>query len=382
MDFELTEQQRLFRQSIRDFARKEVAPHASEIDEHERFPAELIKKIADLGLFGLSIPPAYGGHGGTLLDATIAMEELSWACPSTALAWGVCISLYGSSLLKGGNEEQKKRFLTPVASGQRLGAFALSEASCGSDAAALRCQARRDGESYVLNGAKYWISNGAEADYVVVYTTVDPALRTKGITAFVVEKGTRGFSVGKLERKMGIRGTSTAELIFDDCRVPAANRLGPEGAGFRLAMNVLDASRIGIGAQALGIAQAAYDAALGYAKQRQAFGQPLAGFQAIQWMLADMATDLDAARLLLYRVATMVERGVPFIKEACMAKLFATEMAERVCSKAVQVHGGVGYVKGSVVERCYRDQRVTSIYEGTSEIQRLTMARQLLAEGG
>lgn len=382
MDFELTEQQRLFQQSIRDFARKEVAPHASEIDESERFPSKLIKKIADLGLFGLSIPAAYGGQGGVITDAVIAMEELSRACPSTALAWGVCISLYGASILKGGSEEQKKRFMTPVASGKRLGAFALSEASCGSDAAALRCQARHDGDDYVLNGSKYWITNGAEADYIVVYTTVDPSLRAKGITAFVVEKGMKGFSVGIQERKMGIRGTSTAELVFNDCHVPSANRLGQEGAGFRLAMNVLDASRIGIGAQALGIAQAAYDAAFSYAKQRQAFSQPLVSFQAIQWMLADMATEIDAARLLIYRAAKLVEEGKPFIKQACMAKLYATEMAERVCSKAVQIHGGVGYVKGSVVERCYRDQRITAIYEGSSEMQRMTIMRQLLADGG
>ncbi|MBI4550766.1 MAG: acyl-CoA dehydrogenase family protein [Candidatus Latescibacteria bacterium] len=380
MDLELTEQQRLFRQSIRDFARKEVAPLAADIDERERFPTELVSKIADLGLFGLTIPPAFGGQGGSELEAIIATEELSWACPSTALVWGASVSLCAHSILHGGSEAQKRRFLPPLAGGKRLGAFALSEASCGSDAVALRCHARRDGDDYVLNGTKYWITNGAEADTLVIYTTVDPSLRAKGITAFVVERGMKGFSVGKLERKMGIRGTSPAELVFNDCRVPADNRLGLEGAGFRLAMEIIDGSRVGIGAQALGIAQAAYDAAFSYARQRQAFGQAIVSFQAIQWMLADMATELDAARLLTYRAAWMKDQGMDYARASAMAKLYASETANRVATEAIQVHGGYGYIRDFNVERYFRDARITSIYEGTSEAQRIVISRSILKE--
>ena len=381
MDFSLTEEQEMFRKMVRDFATKEIEPVAAECDDKEEFPWENFARMAELGLTGVSIDEEYGGSGGNHMHLIIAVEEIARACAATSVILGADISLCCHSIYKFGTEEQKRRFVVPLAKGEKIGCFALTEASAGSDAASLETNATRHGDGYILNGTKIFTTNGNEADIAVVFATVDRSLRSKGIVGFVVEKGTPGFSVGKKERKLGIRASSTTELIFEDCFVPLENRLGEEGQGFRLALSIIDSSRAVIAAQALGIAQAALDASLGYAKQRQQFGQPIADFQAIQWMLVDMATAIDAARLLTYRAACLEDAGLPFVKEAAMAKLFASEMAMTVTTKAIQIHGGYGYIKDYPVERYFRDAKITEIYEGTSEVQRLTIARSLLREG-
>jgi len=378
MDFTLTEEQLMFRNMVRDFAAKEIEPVAAEFDEREEFPWEVFRKLAELGLTGVSISEEYGGSGGDALHLIIAVEEIAHACGATSVILGADISLCCHSIYKFGTEEQKHRFVTPLARGEKIGAFALTEAGAGSDAASLETAAVRHGDGYILNGTKIFITNGAEAEIVVVFATVDKSLRSRGIVGFVVEKGTPGFSVGKKERKLGIRASSTTELLFEDCFVPLENRLGEEGQGFRLALSIIDSSRAMIAAQAVGIAQAALDASLSYAKQRQQFRQAIADFQAVQWMLVDMATAIDAARLLTYRAAYLEEEGLPFIKEAAMAKVFASETAMAVTTKAVQIHGGYGYIKDYPVERYFRDAKITEIYEGTSEVQRLTIARSLL----
>ncbi len=381
MDFELTEEQKMLRAMVRDFANKELEPIAAEIDEEARFPAESFKRMAELGLTGLGFPEEYGGAGGGEMELTILAEEIGRVCAATCVIISVSTGLAGYTLNSFCNEEQKKRFMTPVAMGEKLAAFALTEPGAGSDPAALETTAVRHQNGYLLNGTKTFISNGREADIIVVFATMDRSLRHKGISVFVVEKGTPGFSVGKLEHKMGIRATSTAELLFEDCFVPEANRLGNEGGGFRIAISAIDASRVAVAAQAVGIAQGAFDKALAYAKERQQFGQPIINFQAIQWMLADMATQIDAARLLTYRAAYLMDKGLPFIKEASMAKVFASEVAGFVTSKAIQIHGGYGYTKDYSLERYFRDAKITEIYEGTSEMQRMTIARYLMREG-
>ena len=381
MDFSLTEEQLMFQKMVRDFAAKEIEPVAAEFDEREEFPWDIFRKMAELGLTGVTISEEYGGSGGDALHLIIAVEEIAHACGATSVILGADISLCCHSIYKFGTEEQKHRFVTPLARGEKIGAFALTEAGAGSDAAALEAAAVRHGDGYILNGTKIFITNGAEAEIVVVFATVDKSLRSRGIVGFVVEKGAPGFSVGKKERKLGIRASSTTELLFEDCFVPLENRLGEEGQGFRLALSIIDSSRAVIAAQAVGIAQAALDASLSYAKQRQQFGQAIADFQAIQWMLVDMATAIDAARLLTYRAAYLEEEGLPFIKEAAMAKVFASETAMAVTTKAIQIHGGYGYIKDYPVERYFRDAKITEIYEGTSEVQRLTIARNLLREG-
>ncbi|HEY51040.1 MAG TPA: acyl-CoA dehydrogenase [Dehalococcoidia bacterium] len=381
MDFSLTEEQKMLKAMVTDFASKELEPIAAQIDEESRFPAESIPKMAGLGLLGVGFPEEYGGSGGGATEFCLAIEEVSRVCAATGAILLASSGLVGIPIYMHGNEEQKKRFVPPIASGEMLGAFALTEAGAGSDPASLETTAARKDNGYVLNGTKIFITNGAEAGIVLVFATVDKSLRHKGIAAFIVEKDTPGLSVGKHEHKMGIRGSSTVELVFEDCFVPEENRLGDEGDGFKIAINTIDASRVVVAAQALGIAQGAFDRALAYAKERQQFGQPIINFQAIQWMLADMATQIDAARLLIYRAAYLQDQGQPFIKEASMAKVYAAETASFVANKAVQIFGGYGYIKEYPLERFLRDAKITEIYEGTSEMQRMTIARQLMKEG-
>jgi len=381
MDFSLTEEQKMLKTMVQDFATKELEPIAAQIDEESKFPAENVKKMAELGLTGLGFPEEYGGSGGGATEICIAEEEISRVCASTGAIYISTAGLTGHPLYIFGNEEQRKRFVTPVATGEKLGAFALTEAGAGSDPASLEATATRHNNGYLLNGTKIFITNGAEADIILVFATVDKSLRHRGIAAFVVEKDTPGFSVGKLEHKLGIRASSTAELLFEDCFVPEENRLGNDGDGFKIALNTIDASRVTVAAQAVGIAQGAFDKSLTYAKERQQFGQPIANFQAIQWMLADMATQIDAARLLTYRAAYLQDNGLPFVKEASMAKVFAAETSSFVTNKAIQIYGGYGYIKEHPLERYLRDAKITEIYEGTSEMQRMTIARQLIKEG-
>ena len=377
MDFSLTEEQKMLKTMVQDFATKELEPIAAQIDEESRFPAESVKKMAELGLTGLGLPEEYGGSGGGATELCIAIEEISRVCASTSTILLASSGLGGGPLSVYGTEEQKKRFLTPVATGEKLAAFALTEAGAGSDPAALEATATRHNNGYLLNGTKIFITNGAEAGITLVFATIDKSLRHRGITAFIVEKDAPGFSVGKHEHKLGIRASSTVELLFEDCFVPEENRLGNEGEGFKIALNTIDASRVVVAAQALGIAQGAFDKALTYAKERQQFGQPIINFQAIQWMLADMATQIDAARLLTYRATYLQDEGLPFTKEASMAKVFAAETSAFVTNKAIQIYGGYGYVKEYPLERYLRDAKITEIYEGTSEMQRMTIARQL-----
>jgi alkylation response protein AidB-like acyl-CoA dehydrogenase len=378
VDFSLSEEQLMFQKMVRDFVAKELEPIAARLDENEEYPAEVIKKMGELGLMGVTIPEKYGGSGGDSIHLVIATEEIARVCGSTAVIYIVTLSLACSPIYNFGSEEQKQRFVLPLAKGVKLGCFGLTESSAGSDVASLQTTALRQGNNYILNGTKIFITNGAEADLAVIFTTIDRSLRQRGITAFIVEKGTPGFSVGKKEHKLGIRASSTTELVFENCSVPAESRIGKEGEGFRIAMETIDSSRINIAAQAVGIARAALETSLNYAKERQQFGQPIANFQAIQWMLADMATSIDAARLLTYRAAYFKNKGLPFLKESAMAKLFAAEASMSITTKAVQIHGGYGYTKDYPVERYLRDAKITEIYEGTSEMQRMTIARNLI----
>ena len=381
MDFALTEDQKMLKTMLCDFATRELEPVAARIDETGEYPAEEVKKIADLGLMGLTIPEEYGGSGKGKLDFCIGVEELSRASASVGAYFRVSLSLGIVPVILYGTEAQKQKYLPPHASGEKMACFALTEAGAGSDPASMETTATRRNGGYVINGTKLFISVGAEAEIIVVFTTVDKSLRHRGITAFIVDKGTPGFSVGKHENKMGLHGFTSTELIFEDCFVPEENRLGEEGQGFRIALDTLDVSRVTVGAEAVGISRAAFEAALNYAKERQQFGQPIANFQAIQWMLADMATQIDAARLLTYRAAYLIDQGLPFIKEAAMAKLFASEVSSFVTNKAIQIHGGYGYTKDYPLERYFRDAKLTEIYEGTSEMQRMTIARSLIRQG-
>ena len=380
MDFELNEEQRLVRDMVHDLAQNEIAPRAAQVDKTEEFPAENIRKLAELDLMGLPYPEAYGGGGGDYLSYAIAVEEIARACGSTALVYAAHISLGCGPIYSFGTEDQKQKWLPLLCSGQGLGAFGLTEPEAGSDAGATRTTAVRDGDYYVLNGSKMWITSGAIAEVVNCTAKTDPEAGTRGITCFLVEKGMPGFIPGKNEPKMGLKGSVTSALSLEDCRVPAANLLGEEGEGFKQMLITLDGGRINIGAMALGLAQAALDEAIRYARERVQFGQPIAKFQAIQWMLADMATEIDAARLMVYRAAALKDAGKRFTKEAAMAKLYASEAAERAAFKALQIHGGYGYSREYPVERIYRDQRLCSIGEGTSEIQRLVIARQVLGK--
>jgi butyryl-CoA dehydrogenase len=380
MNFGLNEEQRLVRDMVRDFAQNEIAPRAAAVDKTEEFPAENIRKMAELGLLGLPFPEKYGGGGGDYVSYAIAVEEIARACGSTALIYVAHISLGCGPIYDFGTEEHKQKWLPHLCSGKGLAALGLTEPEAGSDAGATRTTAVRDGDDYVLNGSKMWITSGAIADVVNCTAKTDPEAGTRGISCFMVEKGTPGFVPGKNEPKMGLKGSVTSALSFENCRVPAENLLGKEGEGFKQALITLDAGRISIGAMALGLGQAALDEGTRYAKERVQFGQPIAKFQAIRWMIADTATEIDAARLMVYRAAAMKDAGLRFTKEAAMAKLFASQAAERAAFKALQIHGGYGYSREYPVERIYRDQRLCSIGEGTSEIQRLVIARQILGK--
>jgi butyryl-CoA dehydrogenase len=378
MSPELTEEQRLMQETVRAFARNEVLPKAAELDETGRFPAELVEQMAELGLMGVAIPEALGGAGMDHVCYAVAVEEVARACAATAIILSAHNSLACDPILRFGSEEQKRRFLVPLASGKALGCLALTEPEAGSDAGALRTRAVRDGDGYVVSGTKSFVTNGPEADFCVLFTTTDPEQKHKGVTAFVLEMDVAGLSVGPLERKLGIRASPTASLTLEEVRIPVANRLGAEGEGFKVAMHTFDGGRIGVAAQAIGIARAALEESIEYAKTRQAFGQTISEFQAIQWMLADMATEIDAARLLAWRAAWMKDQGQRHSRESAMAKLFASETAMRSAVKAVQIHGGYGYIKDYPAERHFRDAKITEIYEGTSEIQRLVIASALL----
>jgi butyryl-CoA dehydrogenase len=381
MDFSLTEEQSMVREMVRTFVEKEVRPVAARMDHEGLYPAELVKRLGELGLMGAFVPPELGGSGMDLVAYVIAMEEVSKAWASLGVIMTVNNSLVCDPIFRFGNEEQKKRFLIPLARAERLGCYGLTEPGAGSDAGGIATRAKRDGNDYLLNGTKLFITNGQHADLALVYAVTDPSKGKKGISAFIVEKGTPGFSVGKLEDKLGLRASDTAELLFQDCRVPRENLLGVENEGFKIALSTLDGGRIGIAAQALGIAQGCLEESLAYAKQRHQFGQAIAQFQAIQWMLADMATEIDAARLLTHRAAWRRQKGERVTREAAMAKLFASETANRIAYKGVQIFGGYGYIKEFAVERFFRDARITTLYEGTSEIQRLVIARSLIGEG-
>ncbi|HKW88369.1 MAG TPA: acyl-CoA dehydrogenase [Candidatus Acidoferrales bacterium] len=378
MDLGLTEEQKLLQRTVHDFAESEVKPLAKEIDESGHFPRETFRKAAELGLTGVAFPEEYGGAAMDHVSYAIIIEEISRVCASTGVILSVQNSLYCDPVYRFGTEEQKKKFLAPYARGEKIGCYALTEPQAGSNAAALRTKAVLKGDKYIVNGTKAWITNGGAADAAIVYTNTHPEKGEKGITALVVEKGTPGFAVGKEEKKLGINATACCELSFTDCEVPVANRIGNEGDGYKVALSTLDGGRIGIAAQATGIAQGALEAALTYAQQRQAFGHPIADFQAIQFMLADMATEIDAARLLVRKAAWKQDSGARFTMDASIAKLFASEMATRVAHKAMQIHGGYGYSREYPVERAYRDARITEIYEGTSEIQRLVIASWVL----
>ncbi len=380
--FPLTDEHKMIRDTARDFAQKEIAPIAAEFDESGEFPNKTIQKMGAMGFMGIEVPEAYGGAGMDTLSYVLALEEISKVDAAHGVIMSVNNSLYCHGILKFGTEEQKKKYLPPVASGRSIGAYSLTEPMSGSDAGSMRTRAVRDGDFYILNGRKSWVTSGPVADYVVVFMMTDPAKKQKGISAFIVEANTPGFVRGKKEPKLGIRASATSELVFEDCRVPVENRLGEEGEGFKIAMTVLDVGRIGIAAQALGIAEAAYEAALAYAREREAFGQKIGEFQGISFKLADMKTRIEASRLLIYNAAMAKERsktsGERFTLQSSTAKLFASETAMFCAHAAVQIHGGIGYSKEYPVERYFRDAKITEIYEGTSEIQRLVISRSEL----
>jgi butyryl-CoA dehydrogenase len=378
MDIQLTDEQRQVRDLCREFAARELAPNARRWDVEHQFPREAVKQLAEMGLMGVAVPAEWGGAGMDNVSYAVAMEEISRGCAGTGVIMSVSNSLYCDPLLKYGTDAQRKEFLVAFAKGEKLGAFALTEPMSGSDAAEMRTVAVRHGDEYVLEGTKNFITNGPQADVILVFAMTDKAKRHKGISAFLVPTDAKGFSRGKPDDKVGIRASGSCSVFFEGCALPARHRLGEEGDGFKIAMSTLDGGRIGIAAQALGIARAGFEEAVAYAKERKAFGQPIANFQAIQFMLADMATELDAARLLTLRAAVAKDKGLRHSAESAMAKLFASEMAERVTSKALQIHGGYGYVKDYDVERHWRDSRITEIYEGTSEIQRLVISASVL----
>jgi butyryl-CoA dehydrogenase len=378
MDFELAEEQQMVRETTRAFVEREVKPVASRLDREAIYPSELVKRLSELGLMGILVPQEFGGSGMDLLCCVVAMEEISKAWASLAVAMSVQNSLVCAPIARFGSAAQKKKYLPSLARGERLGCYALTEPGSGSDAGSIQTRAKRVGDDLVLTGNKIFTTNGNRADLAIVYAVTDPAKGKKGISAFIVEKNSPGFVVGKLEDKLGLRSSDTASLLFEDCRVPGENLLGTEGEGFAIALATLDGGRIGIAAQALGIAQGCLEESVAYAQQRRQFGRAIAEFEAIQWMLADMATEIDAARLLTYRAAWLAGQERTFTKEAAMAKLFASEAANRAAYKAIQIFGGYGYTKEFAVERFFRDARITTIYEGTSEIQRLVIARRLI----
>jgi len=377
--YPLSDEHKMIRDAARDFAQNEIVPVAAEFDESGEFPHKTIQKMGEMGFMGIEMPEEYGGAGMDTLAYVLALEEICKADASHGVIMSVNNSLYCHGILKFGTEEQKKKFITPIASGKSIGAYSLTEPQSGSDAGTMKSRATRDGDHYILNGRKSWVTSGPVAEYYVVFMMTDPDKKQKGVSAFLVEANTPGLIRGKKEPKLGIRASATSELIFEDCRVPAENMLGKEGEGFKIAMTVLDAGRIGIGTQALGIAEAAYEAARQYAVDREAFGQPIGAFQGTGFKIADMKTRIEASRLLIYNAALAKtkskETGARYSLEASMAKLFASETAMWVTHQAVQIHGGMGYSKELPVERYFRDAKITEIYEGTSEIQRLVISR-------
>ncbi|MGH7827530.1 MAG: acyl-CoA dehydrogenase [Candidatus Binatia bacterium] len=378
MDFDLTQEQVMVREMAAAFAEKEVKPVASRMDREAAYPSELLRRLGEMGFLGMVVPEELGGSGMDLVSYVIAMEEISKAWASLGVIVSVNNSLVCGPLRKFGSDAHKQKYLKPLARGERLGCYALTEPGAGSDAGAIQTRAIKSGRHYLLNGNKLFITNGQRADVAIVFAVTDPAVGKRGISAFIVEKETPGFSVVRLEDKLGLRSSDTAELWFNDCRVSEDNLLGEENDGFKIALSSLDGGRIGIAAQALGIAQGCLEESLAHAKQRRQFGHAIAEFQAIQWMLADMRTEIDAARLLTYRAAWLLQQKRSVTKEAAMAKLFASEAANRIAYKALQIFGGYGYTKEVPVERFFRDARITTLYEGTSEIQRLVIARRLI----
>lgn len=380
MNLELTEEQTLLRDSVRAFARDQILPNAEEIDKKAEFPHDQFREMADMGLMGVAVPEEWGGAGMDHVAYALAIEEISAACASCGVITSVNNSLVCDPLLRYGTDAQKEEWLKPIASGQKIGCYALSEPGTGSDAAAQATVAKRDGDEWVINGSKNWITNGAQADLCIVFAMGDKTLGTRGINAYLVPTNTPGFIVAKNEEKLGIKASSTSQISLDNVRLPASALLGEVGQGFKIAMGTLDGGRIGIAAQALGIARQAFDEARAYSLEREAFGGPIANFQAIQFMLADMGTEIDAARLLIWRAAWLKDQKKPYGQASAMAKVFASEMSGRVTDKAIQIHGGFGYSKEYPAERHFRDARITQIYEGTSEIQRIVIARSLLKE--
>lgn len=378
MNFQLTTEQELVRQMVREFTKNEVKPIAAEIDETERFPMETVEKMAKLGMMGIPFSEEYGGSGGDTLSYIIAVEELSKACGTTGVILSAHTSLCASLINQFGTPHQKEKYLKPLAKGEKLGAFGLTEPGAGTDAAGQQTTAVLDGDNYILNGSKIFITNGGVAETFIVFAMTDKSKGTKGISAFIVEKSFPGFSLGKKEEKMGIRASSTTELIFENCIVPKENLIGQQGKGFGIAMKTLDGGRIGIAAQALGIASGALEEAINYMKERKQFGRPLSAFQGLQWMIAEMDTKVEAARLLVYKAAFLKDQGKPYSVEAARAKLYAAEIAMDVTTKSVQIFGGYGYTKEYPVERMMRDAKITEIYEGTSEVQKMVIAGSVL----
>lgn len=380
MEFVLSEEQKMVQETIRDFAEEKIKPGVMERDEKAEFPTEVIRELAELGFMGMQVPEQYGGTEMDALSYVITLEEIARVDASTCVIMSVNNSLFSNPLLMFGSEELKQKYLPKTSSGEALGAYSLSEPQSGSDAKAMLCTATKDGDSFVLNGVKNWVTNGISSDFVIVFAKTDKDAGHKGISAFVVEKDFAGFTTGKKEDKLGIRGSDTSELIFENCRVPAANLIGEEGLGFKIALATLDVGRIGIAAQALGISQGALERAIQYSKEREQFGKPINHFQGIGFKLADMATRVDAARLLVYRAAWLKDKGLAINEKASMAKLFAGDTAMFVTNEAVQIHGGYGYIREFEVERMMRDAKITQIYEGTQEIQRLVISRAITAD--
>ena len=380
MNFELTEEQKMVRETVRDFAAAEIKPGVMDRDEKAEFPGAIIKKLGTLGFMGMQVPEIYGGTEMDAVSHVITLEEIARVDASTCVIMSVNNSLFSNPILQFGSEYLKHKYLPLTSSGEKLGAYSLSEPQSGSDAKAMLTTATRDGDSYLLNGVKNWVTSGISSDFVIVFAKTDKEAGHRGISAFVVEKGLTGFTTGKKEDKLGIRGSDTSELIFENCRIPGANLIGKEGEGFKIAMATLDVGRIGIGAQALGIAQGALDRSIKYAKEREQFGKPIGMFQGIGFKLADMATRVDASRLLVYRAAWLKDQGKTIGEKASMAKMFAADTAMYVTTEAVQIHGGYGFIREFEVERMMRDAKITQIYEGTNEIQRLVISRHLLAE--
>lgn len=380
MNFELTEDQILIREMIRDFAQNEIKPRAKTLEKSHQFPDELLKKLTDLGILGMSIPPVYNGIKTDTLSLMITLEEISRVLPSLSVIISVHCSLFCYAILKFGTDQQKEKYLPKAAKGELLGAFALTEPGAGSDIQGLNTKAEKKGDVYVLNGTKVWVTTGSNALAYILFANTENQQGEKKLSAFIVEKDLPGLQISNIEEKMGLHASITAEIVLEDCRVPAENLLGEEGKGVSVALHCLDGSRIGIAAQSVGLSQRALDEAVKYAKQREAFGKSIAHFQAIQFMIADMATLIESSRLLTYRASFLLDKGASFSKEAAMAKLFASEAANKIAYLALQIHGGYGYSKEFVVEQLYRDARVLTIYEGTSEIQRLVISRHLLRE--